>query len=166
MIVLINKDDGIWIDKGSFLPVSSYAIVQNHTAYGSHRGSFWSTEFELERTFSIGKSRDQDHHLHTFSIGDYRNQDRHQTFSNRDYKRMNWKSMTNQNSVQWWSGNLSGKMSFCQDESRVCATQTWNLWVKLDFCVKKWASVASIVLPLTKNAGWHIWSGELCSQVT
>ncbi len=44
-------------------------------SYGSHRGSFWSTEFDLKHsTFSIGKSRDQDHRHHTFSNRDYRNQ--------------------------------------------------------------------------------------------
>ncbi len=36
-------------------------FATNFQAYGSHRGSFWSTEFDLEHTFSIGKSRDQDH---------------------------------------------------------------------------------------------------------
>ncbi len=58
----------IWHAEGNLTarPLYMLDLLFNKTmndVYGSHRGSFWSTEFELERTFSTGKSRDQDHWL-------------------------------------------------------------------------------------------------------
>ena len=92
--------------------------------YGSHRGSFWSTEFDLKHsTFSIGKSRDQDHRHHTFSIGHYGNQDCHHTFSNRDYRN----PTTNSIPANEWIENLWLIKILCSDEVEICQAK----WVSV-----------------------------------
>ncbi len=63
------------------------------------------------------------------------------------------------NEILWW------ELQLCRDKLKICnvkfnsvkwywnpvGSQTWNLLCKLDFCVKKWASVASVNDPRTQK---------------